>query len=67
MPAEDLLAAGDVGLIPWVPLTEYDGPAETLLEQALDDLTLAYQQLRVLPELLTLVLHPKGQSHHRQT
>ena len=35
-------------------------PEKSVLEQALDDLTLAYQQLRVLPELLTLVLHPKG-------
>ncbi len=33
LPAEDLLAAGDVGLIPWVPLAKYEGPAETLLEQ----------------------------------
>jgi hypothetical protein len=31
--AEDLLAAGDVGLIPWVPLTYYAGPLEVLLQQ----------------------------------
>jgi hypothetical protein len=35
-------------------------PEKRLAEQALDDLMLAYQQFRVLPELLTLVLHPKG-------
>lgn len=29
--ADDLLAAGDVGLIPWVPLTKFDGPPEPLL------------------------------------
>ncbi len=33
LPAEDLLAAGDVGLIPWVPLAKYEGAPETLLEQ----------------------------------
>ena len=25
LPAEELLAAGDVGLLPWVPLAEYAG------------------------------------------
>jgi predicted transposase YdaD len=31
--AEELLAAGDVGLVPWVPLAHYTGPPEVLLEQ----------------------------------
>ena len=31
--AEPLLAAGDVGLIPWVPLTHFDGPPETVLRR----------------------------------
>ena len=35
-------------------------PEPRLVEQAFDDLMLAYQQLRQLPELLTVVLHPKG-------
>jgi hypothetical protein len=35
-------------------------PEKRILEQALDDLTLAYHHLRVLPELLTVVLFPKG-------
>jgi hypothetical protein len=39
-----------------------------VLKQALDDLTLAYQQLGTLPELLMLVLRPKGRfqvgGHH---
>jgi hypothetical protein len=33
VPAADLLAAGDVGLVPWVPLAQFDGsPQEMLLE-----------------------------------
>ncbi len=35
-------------------------PDKRILEQALNDLSLAYQQLHVLPELVTIVLHPKG-------
>jgi hypothetical protein len=35
-------------------------PEKRALKQALDDLTLAYQTLGHLPELLMLVLHPKG-------
>jgi hypothetical protein len=31
--ATDLLAAGDVGLIPWVPLTHIDGPPEPVLRE----------------------------------
>jgi hypothetical protein len=30
---EDLLAANDVGLIPWVPLTQISGPPERILRQ----------------------------------
>ena len=33
LPAETLLAAGDVGLIPWVPLTQFDGPPEPILRE----------------------------------
>jgi hypothetical protein len=31
--AQDLLAANDVGLIPWVPLTHFDGPPEPVFEE----------------------------------
>jgi hypothetical protein len=31
--ADDLLAAGDVGLVPWVPLTRFQGPPAPLLEE----------------------------------
>jgi hypothetical protein len=34
--AVDLLAANDVGLIPWLPLTRFDGPPEVLLQQCRD-------------------------------
>lgn len=33
VPAEDLLAAGDVGLIPWVPLAHFEGSPEPILSQ----------------------------------
>jgi hypothetical protein len=33
VPAEELLAAGDVGLIPWVPLARFDGPPERILRR----------------------------------
>jgi hypothetical protein len=33
VPAADLLAAGDIGLVPWVPLAQFDGPPETLFRE----------------------------------
>jgi hypothetical protein len=33
VPAHQLLAAGDVGLIPWVPLTQFDESAETIMHE----------------------------------
>jgi hypothetical protein len=33
VPAQQLLAAGDVGLIPWVPLARFDGPPEPILQE----------------------------------
>jgi hypothetical protein len=36
VPAEVLLEAGDVGLIPWVPLSHFDGPPEPLLRECRD-------------------------------
>ncbi len=30
VPAAELLAAGDIGLIPWVPLAQFDGPPEPI-------------------------------------
>ena len=31
LPAEDFLDQGDVGVVPWVPLMQFDGPPEALL------------------------------------
>lgn len=36
VPAEELLAAGDVGMIPWVPLTRFDGPPRDILQRCRD-------------------------------
>ena len=33
MSAEEFLATGDVGVVPWVPLMQFDGQPETLLER----------------------------------
>ncbi len=33
IPAEELLEAGDVGLIPWIPLTDFTDPPETMLQR----------------------------------
>ncbi|HEX5270436.1 MAG TPA: hypothetical protein VFW33_08120 [Gemmataceae bacterium] len=33
LPAEEFLSAGDVGVVPWVPLMHFDGPPDTLLER----------------------------------
>jgi predicted transposase YdaD len=36
IPAEELLAAGDVGLIPWVPLTRFEGRPEPIFRECRD-------------------------------
>lgn len=33
LPAAGLLAANEVGLVPWIPLTQFDGPPELLIRQ----------------------------------
>jgi len=33
IPAEELLSAGDVGLVPWVPLAQFDGPPEPIVRE----------------------------------
>ncbi len=36
VPAQELLAVGDIGLIPWVPLAHIDGPTEPVLRECRD-------------------------------
>jgi hypothetical protein len=36
VPAEELLEAGDVGLVPWVPLTDFADPPEKMLHRCRD-------------------------------
>jgi hypothetical protein len=71
LPADDFLAEGDVGVVPWVPLMRFDGPPEALLERCAEkiereahpkdraDLLAVSQVMTELrfpnPELLTLL------------
>ena len=36
IPAEELLRTGDVGLVPWVPLTDFADPPERMIERCRD-------------------------------
>jgi hypothetical protein len=36
VPAEELLAAGDVGILPWAPLTHFEGPPRDILQRCRD-------------------------------
>ncbi len=36
VPAEELLQAGDVGLVPWVPLTDFADPPEQMIKRCRD-------------------------------
>jgi hypothetical protein len=36
LPAEDLLSAANVGVVPWATLAHYDGPPEVLLQRCRD-------------------------------
>jgi predicted transposase YdaD len=38
IPAQELLAVGDIGLIPWVPLSHIDGPPEPTLYECRDQI-----------------------------
>ena len=33
VPADDLLATGDVGVVPWLPLAKFDGPPEPIIRE----------------------------------
>ncbi len=36
VPAEELLQAGDIGLVPWVPLTDFADPPQRMMERCRD-------------------------------
>jgi hypothetical protein len=70
LPADDFLTQGDVGVVPWIPLMQFGGPPESLLQRCADkiareaapkdqaDLLVMTQVMTGLrfpdPELLTL-------------
>lgn len=60
--AEDLLAANDVGLIPWVPLTRFSGPPEPILRQCRERIDKQaepseHEALLTVTSLLTAVVY----------
>ncbi len=63
--AADLLATGDPGLIPWVPLTQIDGPAEIVLQECRDRIERDIPPERrvnycAATEVLGRLVHPFG-------
>lgn len=51
LPSEDLLATGDVGLVPWIPLTRFSGPPGPVIEQCrhrIDEQAPAEERLNLL-------------------
>jgi hypothetical protein len=54
IPAEDLLALGDPGVIPWVPLSRIDGPPEPILRACAERIEAAPADVR---ENLLAVTH----------
>ncbi|OAI42273.1 hypothetical protein AYO40_00065 [Planctomycetaceae bacterium SCGC AG-212-D15] len=51
LPAERLLRAKDIGLIPWVPLSRFDGPAKPIIQECrarIDDCAPAEQRANLL-------------------
>ena len=57
LPAADLLDAGDVGLLPPVPLADFDGPLEPILEECRDRIEReAAEDEREDPQVVTRIL-----------
>lgn len=38
VPAEDLLASGDLGVVPWIPLSRITGPPESVIQRCRDQI-----------------------------
>jgi hypothetical protein len=63
VPAEELLAAGDVGILPWVPLTHFEGPPRDILQRCRDriDREARYEErgnLLAVSQILTKLRFP---------
>jgi predicted transposase YdaD len=66
VPAEELLAVGDVGIIPWVPLTHFEGPPRDVLQRCRDriDREASHQErpnLLAVTQVLTKLRFPDPQ------
>lgn len=66
VPAEELLAAADVGILPWVPLTRFEGPPRDILQRCRDriDRETAHEERRSLlavSQVLTRLRFPDPQ------
>lgn len=66
VPAEELLAAGEVGIIPWVPLSHFEGPPRDILQRCRDriDREAGHEERRNLlavSQVLTMLRFPDPQ------
>ena len=62
--ADDLLAQDDIGLIPWVPLTQIDGPSEPILQKCRESIDRnaprhQHESYCVATEILGRLVHPR--------
>ena len=63
---EELLAAGDVGILPWVPLTHFEGPPRDILQRCRDRIDREARQeehanLLAVSQVLTKLRYPDPQ------
>ncbi|HTU17325.1 MAG TPA: hypothetical protein VMG10_04625 [Gemmataceae bacterium] len=66
VPAEELLAAGEVGIIPWVPLTRFEEPPRDMLQRCRDRIDREARQeerrgLLAVTQVLTRLRFPDPQ------
>jgi hypothetical protein len=63
--ADELLAQNDIGLIPWVPLTQIEGPAEPVLQECRERIERdapanQRKSFCAITEILGRMIHPRG-------